>query len=134
MDPYERALNWVFRWHFDPHERQLIRAALGHTRRFAERMDLAEAAPHQELASSGYCLANPTGARAEYCVYLPQGGSVTVDLSKTRGAFAVEWFDAVTGESKNGGTVKEGARRALTSPFKNDSALYLHKRPAKKGK
>ena len=36
-----------------------LRDAMGLTRRYATRMDLAETAPHGELASSEYCLANP---------------------------------------------------------------------------
>ena len=35
------------------------RQAMGLTRRCANRMNLTEVVPHGELASSGYCLANP---------------------------------------------------------------------------
>ena len=37
--------------------------------------------PLPNRASTGYCLANPTGDHAEFLVYLPSGGNVTVDLS-----------------------------------------------------
>lgn len=49
------------------------RAAMGHTRRYAERMNLAKATPQPALASTGYCLADP---KAEYLVYVPGGGEV----------------------------------------------------------
>jgi hypothetical protein len=52
-----------------------IRVAMGETRKYAERMDLAAMVPHGELASTGYCLASPG---YEYLVYLPSGGSATV--------------------------------------------------------
>ena len=47
------------------------RAAMGQTRRYAERMDLAAMAPSKDVASTGYCLAAPG---KEYLVYLPAGG------------------------------------------------------------
>lgn len=49
------------------------------------RTNLASARPDGELASTGFCLADPG---REYLVYLPQGGEVTVDLG-TFGASAV---------------------------------------------
>ena len=36
-----------------------IREAMGQSRRYAMRMDLAATEPHGELASTGFCLANP---------------------------------------------------------------------------
>jgi len=47
------------------------RRAMGITRRCAERMNLAASTPRPELASTGYCLANPG---KEYLIYLPDGG------------------------------------------------------------
>src|SRR5262245_6180798 len=52
-----------------------VRRALGFTRQLADRMDLASAVPHNDLASSGYCLANP---EREFLVYLPEGDRVEV--------------------------------------------------------
>ena len=60
----------------------VFRDAMGQSRRYAMRMDLAATAPHGELASTNYCLANPG---KEYLVFLPDGGDVTVDLSAARG-------------------------------------------------
>jgi hypothetical protein len=48
-----------------------IRRAMGDSRRLAERMDLTAAAPRPDLASTGFCLANPG---REYAVYLPARG------------------------------------------------------------
>jgi hypothetical protein len=44
------------------------RKAMGDTRRFAERMNLATMIPQPALASTHYCLANPG---KEYLVYVP---------------------------------------------------------------
>ncbi|MHC4713224.1 MAG: DUF6298 domain-containing protein [Planctomycetota bacterium] len=125
MDPYGKTLNWTLKWSVDEDERLLILANLGHTRRFAARMDLAKTTPRSEVASSGYCLADPARTGGRYLVYLPEGGSVTVDLRAARGRLSVEWFDPVTGKSKKCGTVKGGAKRPFTSPFKEDAVLFL---------
>jgi len=87
------------------------RAAMGQTRRFAERMNLAVARPENRLASSGYCLAHAAATDAEYLVYLPDGGEVTVDLSASPGKLAVEWFDPVQGTNARHAAVEGGARR-----------------------
>ena len=44
------------------------RRAMGHTLAYANRMNLATMTPRDNLASSGYCLANPG---EEYLIYLP---------------------------------------------------------------
>lgn len=101
-----------------------IRRALGHTRQFADRMDLAKAIPHEELSSSRYCLANPG---VEYLIYLPAGGEVDVDLSAARGSLAGEWFNPTTGETAERFAVEGGAKRTLQPPFAGDALLYLRK-------
>jgi hypothetical protein len=72
MDPYDGSVLGQDRG-WEP-----LRAAMGHTRRFAERVNLAAMQPHDELASTGYCLANPG---REYLVYQPkQGQAFSVEL------------------------------------------------------
>ncbi len=101
-----------------------LRAALGLTRSCATRMDLAGMVPHEGLASSGYCLANP---RRDYLIYLPRGGEVTVDLSAAEGELAVEWLNPAKGTSHTAGTVSGGAKRVLKAPFSSDAVLCLRK-------
>jgi hypothetical protein len=121
MDPYDGV---VLGPRFDPRW-DPIRRSLGDTLRYAERIDLAAAAPRGELASTGYCLANPEG---EYLVFLPAGGAVTVDLSASPAAHIVEWFDLDTGKSTDAGTVLGGARRELTVSFAGEAVLFLRSR------
>jgi len=73
-----------------------IRRAMAHTLRLAERLNLATMIPYGELASSGYCLADPANA---YVIYLPQGGEVTVDLSAATGELAVQWIHPIEGKT-----------------------------------
>lgn len=101
-----------------------VRRAMGHTLRFATRMDLAHAAPHDALASTGYCLAQPG---VEYLVYAPHGGAVTVDLKGVAGSFVGEWFDPSAGELAGTLTAEGGAERNVTAPFAGDAVLYLYR-------
>ncbi len=97
----------------------------GHTRRFAERMDLVAMVPSDNLVTKGpgYCLASDR----EYLVYLPNGGSVTIDLHNTEGTVSVEWFNPVNGESSSASSVTGGVSQEFTSPYSGESVLYLKK-------
>jgi hypothetical protein len=98
------------------------REAMGHTRRFAERMSLAAMTPSGHLASSGYCLANPG---KEYLVYLPEGGAVMVDLSAATSELDVEWFDAENDKTVTADPVAGGGKREMKAPFAGAAVLYL---------
>jgi hypothetical protein len=63
-----------------------LRRNLGHTLRYARKVNLAAMTPQGELASTGFCLAEPG---QEYLVYLPEAAR-TVDLSAASGSVAVE--------------------------------------------
>jgi hypothetical protein len=99
-----------------------LRDALGRTRAYAERMDLAGATPHEELASTRFCLAHPG---QEYLVYLPEGGAVTVDLSAASGTLNTEWMNAAAGATTRGQPTTGGSQRTLEAPFSGDAVLYL---------
>jgi len=150
MDPYDCSSVWPP----DPCNSNdpgwvSLRANLGYTRAYANRINLATMTPHNHLASSGYCLANPSAEGAEYLVYLPSGSTVTtllsrvgvnrdpsiylpadssvnVDLSATPGELNIEWFNPESGEATAGGTIAGGASRSFTAPFAGDAVLYLY--------
>lgn len=98
------------------------RPAMGHTRAYAERMNLVAMTPRNDLASTQYCLANPG---KEYLIYLPDGGEATVDLSAAKTPLAVEWFNPRTGDKRPGDKVDSGAKRPFKAPFEGDAVLYL---------
>jgi hypothetical protein len=99
------------------------RRAMGDTLRFAERMDLAKMTPRPELVSSHYCLANPG---QEYLVYLPTGGSLTLNLCEAEGKFAVEWFTPQINRTIPGAFPLTGGDYVATAaPFTGDAVLYL---------
>ncbi len=126
MDPYDGV---VLAKGFDP-QWDPVRKSLGYTRELALRMNLAKTAPHGELASSGYCLADPGN---EYLVYLPAGGEVEVDLSAANAAMAAEWIDPSTGRSSSGNSVPGGGKHRFRSPLRGDTVLYLHRARARTG-
>ena len=107
-----------------------LRRNLGYTRQYAERMALGAMTPHGELASTGYCLANPATQAAEYLVYLPVGGNVTVDLAAALGLLNVEWFNPATGATVAGSATTGGGKQEFTAPFSGDAVLYLYQPPA----
>jgi hypothetical protein len=121
MDPYGNPDFWPGNKLFD----ESLRANMGFTRLYAERMNLAAATPSGDLCSTEYCLANPDGA--EYLVYFPEGGSAEVDLSGTpeQVQLAAEWFEPATGAVQAGEPVAGGATRSFTAPFAQDAVLYL---------
>jgi Family of unknown function (DUF6298)/Putative collagen-binding domain of a collagenase len=121
-----RGYNVLFmdRWTEAPDDplRQQVRAALGQTRRFAERMNLSAMIPRTNLASSKFCLANQG---QEYLVYSPRGGTVTVDLSGINANFAVEWFNPRTAETMSSPRVAGGQTISFQAPFLDDAVLHL---------
>jgi hypothetical protein len=104
-----------------------LRRNLGYVLSYANRMHLVHMVPHPELASSGYCLADPVNGNGEYLVYVPSGGKVTVELSTTQGRIQVEWLDPETGSVTAGVARIGGGRRSFVAPFEGDAVLYLKK-------
>ncbi|MCP4593074.1 MAG: hypothetical protein GY842_20255, partial [bacterium] len=119
MDPYDGAvLGKRFDAKWDP-----IRRSLGYARRYAQRMDLANAVPTTEIASTKYCLANPG---REYLVYRPAGGDDGFTITLPAGTYAYEWFDPGVGKPMGTGQVKGfGGERRFEPPFGGDAVLLL---------
>ncbi len=106
-------------WIWEP-----TRKAMGNTRTYAQRMNLAAMTPHDELSASRYCLANPG---EEYLIFLPEGYEVKVDLSGAKQTYNVEWMHPVAGTTMAGGTVKGGHKVDFVVPFSGPATLYLSK-------
>jgi hypothetical protein len=103
---------------------------MGDTLRYAERMDLLQMEPRNDLSSTGYALANPG---QEYLVLEPSGaaGSFTVQLEP--GTYTVEWFgvDGRATVPADPATV-DGSTAASFSPppeLSGPAVLYLKAGP-----
>lgn len=99
-----------------------IRKNLGYTLNYANRMNLTAMVPRNDLASTKYCLANPS---VEYLVYLPNGGEVTVNLSAASGKLNVEWLNPRNGKTTTSPDTKGGKVRSFKAPFEGDAVLYI---------
>jgi hypothetical protein len=60
-----------------------------------------------------------------YAVYLPAGGSVSINLNGVGGNFNVTWFNPRTGSSSNAGSVAGNGVRSLTAPDSQDWVVKL---------
>lgn len=102
-----------------------VRATMGAIRSYADRMNLAAMTPQGKLSSTGHALVSVNAAHPEYLIYAPAGGRFTVDMSGSKGKFAVEWLHPATGVKIAGTEVSGGTTRAFTPPFRGDAVLYL---------
>lgn len=108
----------------DQNELDAMRRAMGHTRTYAERMNLLGMVPRGDLSSTEYALAN---VGQEYLVYQPNSGAFSVNLSDAPGTFSVEWFNSSAGTAISAAPVTGGAMRTLSPPFDGHAVLYLRK-------
>ena len=99
----------------------VLRDALGNTRRYADKIDLAHDVPSGSLCSTGYCLANPG---TQYLVYQPSSGAFTVTM--VAGNYNYEWYNPQTGAVALTGTLSVATGSvSFTPPFTGDAVLLL---------
>ena len=101
------------------------RRAMGLARRLSDRVDLASLTPRPELASTGYCLADPGKT---YLAYQPDREKQAFRLTLESGRYQIEWIDCADGRTMPAGHLRaEGGGTRLTPPFKG-AAIALLKR------
>jgi hypothetical protein len=99
---------------------------MGHTRAYADRMNLGAMSPRGDLTSTGYGLANPG---VEYLFYQPNSGPFVVTLAA--GTYTYEWFNPAVGDVVSRGTVnRDGAPATASPPFAGEAVLYYHQAAA----
>jgi hypothetical protein len=124
VDPPDRSAGGPMSYAaFEP-----ARWAMGDTRRFAERMNLLQMEPRQDLSSTGYALANPG---AEYLVLQPSGAAGPFTVQLEPGTYAAEWFSIPDRQTLPGGatTVERSAATGFSAPPEatGPTVLYLNK-------
>lgn len=120
-----RGLNVLFMEELlpSPTWQDSARLAMGQTRRYAGKMDLASMKPEPAIARGGYCLAH---RGSEYLVFQPGViGQFTVDLKDAPGFFDVEWLNVNKDETIAGKPVQGGSVVTFRTPFGGPAALYL---------
>ena len=118
MDPYDGV---VLGSRFDP-KFEPLRRSMGYALQFAERLDLNNCKPMNDLSTTGYCLARPG---RQYLVYQPAAGELTLKLEA--GTYNAEWFDPNTGKT----VLKQrlsvtGQEAVFSNPVKGEAVLYVH--------
>lgn len=120
LDPYDRSHSaWETTW-----------KELGGTRAFMESLPFHEMQPHNDLVKdgTGFCLAKPGSA---YALYLPQGGSVSIELAgDTRYTFA--WWNPANSNKDKFQPEQPiaGGRQTFVAPSDGDWALRIASVPA----
>lgn len=122
MDPYDGV---VLGQRFDS-KFEAIRRDMGQALRFSQRMNLNRCKPLPDLASTGYCLADPGTV---YLVYQPQAGQ-PVTLTLKTGQYAIEWFDPRKNETTPEKLIRVAqGQRKFPCPVHGEAILYVHSAP-----
>jgi len=101
---------------------------------FFKNINWWEMSPDTEHADYGFCLSS---AAPEYIVYLPDSGSVNLDLSQDSVAFQSQWFNPQTSEVADDDVFEGGMVKRFASIYSHDGVLrvlpspdsYLHVAP-----
>jgi hypothetical protein len=104
------------------------RWAMGDTLRFAQRTNLIEMQPRDDLSSTGYALANPG---EEYLVLQPGGAADPFTVLLEPGTYSAEWFSIEARETVRGAatTIDRPMAASFTAPSEasGPAVLYLKK-------
>jgi hypothetical protein len=102
------------------------RCAMGDTLRFAERMNLIQMEPRDDLSSTGFALADPG---QEYLVLQPSAAADSFTVLLDPGTYAVEWFSIEGRQTVPGDaiTVERSAATSFSPPsqLSGPTVLYL---------
>lgn len=99
------------------------RRAMGQALALSRRISLARSMPHGELASTGYCLAEPG---VSYVIFAPEGGEVEINLTDTKSTFTVEWHEVNSGKVFEADPLTGGSKQLMKPPSQGRAVLYLH--------
>lgn len=101
---------------------RIVRRNVGKTVELSKKADLANMNPRGDLASTGFCLANPG---IEYIVYQSGGSTFTVSGLQADKSYYYQWYDPEQGE-----VIAVGRRKVSNSaekfvPANDGIVLYL---------
>lgn len=103
----------------------VLRETLGYARVLSELIDLHAVEPMGGVTSSGYALASPWKAGAEYVIFVPDSDRVRVDLTGAPDSLLADWLDPRTGRLYPDSITAGGAWQTFDSPFGAPAVLYL---------
>ena len=98
---------------------------MGYLRTFWDKTEFWKMSPKNNLSTNGYLLGTNVLGK-EYVIYLPNGGSTTIDLSSLPGTLNVEWYNPRTGIYQGKTTTQGGTSKSFTAPDSNDWVLHIY--------
>jgi len=107
-------------WDLDANQKE--QQALMTCINFIEHTQWWKMAPHDELVTNGYCVADPG---SEYVVYSRDGGPTSLNLSEVKGEIDVQWLDPITGDYSLKEQVLGGGVVNLTPPDSGEWVLHV---------
>ena len=104
---------------------EAARYAMGDTLRYAEKMDLLQMEPHDDLTSTGFALANPG---QEYLVLQVKNEADPFTVKLNAGTYAAEWFSLNLRETTNAEevTVQNDGEVRFMAPFSEAGPAVLY--------
>jgi hypothetical protein len=99
---------------------------MGLARKLSERLDLESLTPQSNLASTGYCLANPG---QEYLVYKTREKNEKISINLKSGKYSIEWINPSNGKSHQAQDHQSKSDAdSFTPPFRGPAILHLRKK------
>ncbi len=104
---------------------EAARYAMGDTLRYAEKMNLIEMEPHDDLTSTGFALINPG---KEYLILQPNTTSDPFTVTLEPGKYTVEWFNINRRETKIADhvTAESDGNTSFAAPFSEVGPVVLY--------
>ena len=99
-------------------------------RQFFESTRYWELKPAGDVASEGWCLANPG---KEYVVYLNQAKPFSLKLRGVAGSLAARWYQPLTGQWVDAGVLVDGEHRLAPPAPWGDGPVAMHLGPGRQG-
>jgi hypothetical protein len=106
---------------------EAARFAMGDTLRYAEKMNLIAMEPRDDLASTGFALANPG---QEYLILQPSETSDPFTARLEPGSYTIEWFSVKSRETRSatGVTIDNVGDPSFMAPFEESGPAVLYLR------
>jgi hypothetical protein len=104
-----------------------IRSNVSQAAAYAKKMDLNNAHPRTDLATTGFCLACPG---EQYIVYQPKSGPFEVSGLIPRADYLYEWFDTDRHQVVEKSRFTSSAASKSFTPLKKGMVLFLERRAA----
>lgn len=105
---------------------ETVRRNVAKTIEYAAKMDLANAAPRNDLVTTGFCLAKPG---YEYVVYQPASDRFAVAGLKRGALYHYEWYDTRQHKVIDSAELRASGSEVSFTPAHKEMVLYLARLP-----